>query len=73
MRWSPSESGTRLCSIAYGTVQVRLSEREEFPIGPNGMFKVGPGVACVVANPSHSGAVVHVTTIGEDAVWGVRD
>ncbi|KAH6623917.1 hypothetical protein F5144DRAFT_659403 [Chaetomium tenue] len=68
VRWSSSDSGTRLCSVARGTVQVWLSDREEFPIGPNGMFKVGVGVACVVVNASQLGAVVHVTMVGVDAV-----
>lgn len=68
VRWPPRESGTRLCSVARGTVRVQLSNREDFPFGPNGMFKVGLGTECVVVNPSHLGAVVHVTMVGVDAV-----
>ncbi|KAH6846985.1 hypothetical protein B0I37DRAFT_374044 [Chaetomium sp. MPI-CAGE-AT-0009] len=68
MRWAAVGSGTRLCSVARGTVRVRLPDRDEFPIGPNGMWKVGPGVACAVVNTSRVGAVLHVTTVGEDGV-----
>jgi hypothetical protein len=66
--WAPTETGMRLCSVACGTVQVRLPEREAFTIGRNGMWKVGPGVACAVINPFHVGAVVHITTVREDGV-----
>jgi hypothetical protein len=39
---------------------------KEFPIGPNGMWKVKQGVASTVVNPFYLGAVIHVTTIAED-------
>jgi hypothetical protein len=63
LRWPAEESRTRLCSVARGIIRVRLPEKE-FPIGPNGMWKVKQGVACTVMNPFYLGAVVHVTTIG---------
>ncbi|KAK4245533.1 hypothetical protein C7999DRAFT_16265 [Corynascus novoguineensis] len=62
LRWVVEESRTRLCSVARGIVRVRIQEKE-FPIGPNGMWKVREGVACAVANPFHLEAVIHVTTI----------
>ena len=55
----------RICAVARGIIRVKLSERE-FPIGPNGMWKVKEGVACAVVNPYHLGAVVHVIAIGQE-------
>jgi hypothetical protein len=63
--WAADESRTRLCSVARGIMRVKLPEKE-FPIGPNGMWKVKQGVACTVVNPFYLGAVVHITTIRED-------
>ncbi|KAK3291764.1 uncharacterized protein B0H64DRAFT_407992 [Chaetomium fimeti] len=68
MRWAAVGMGMRLCSVASGTVRVWLSEQDQFAIGPNGMWKVRPGVACTVLNPSPVAAVLHVTTFGEHAV-----
>lgn len=65
LRWPAEESRTRLCSVARGIIRVKLPEKE-FPIGPNGMWKVKQGVACTVMNPFYLGAVVHVTTIGDE-------
>jgi hypothetical protein len=67
LRWPAEESRTRLCSVARGIIRVKLPEKE-FPIGPNGMWKVKQGVACTVMNPFYLGAVVHVTTIGDEGV-----
>ncbi|KAG7288445.1 hypothetical protein NEMBOFW57_004796 [Staphylotrichum longicolle] len=67
LRWAAEESRTRLCSVARGIIRVKLPERE-FPIGPNGMWKVAQGVACTVVNPFYLGAVVHVTIIGEEGL-----
>ncbi|KAL2261781.1 hypothetical protein VTK26DRAFT_3361 [Humicola hyalothermophila] len=63
--WSAEDGRTRLCSVARGIIRVTLPEKE-FPIGPNGMWKVRPGASCTVVNPFYLGAVVHVTTIVED-------
>lgn len=62
LRWAADESRTRLCSVARGVLRVRLPDGE-FPIGPNGLWKVRQGVACSVVNPFYVGAVVHVTTV----------
>lgn len=67
LRWGADESRTRLCSVARGIIRVKLPENE-FPIGPNGMWKVKQGVPCTVVNPFYLGAVVHVTTLGEEEV-----
>jgi hypothetical protein len=65
VRWAAEESKSRLCSVARGIIRVSLPDTE-FPIGPNGMWKVKQGVSCTVVNPFYLGAVVHVTTIGEE-------
>lgn len=46
-------------------MRVELPEKE-FPIGPNGMWKVKQGVACTIVNPFYLGAVVHVTTLVDE-------
>jgi hypothetical protein len=69
LSWPADEARTRLCSVARGIIRVKLlpdNNKEEFPIGPNGMWKVRQGVSCTVANPFYVGAVIHVTTIGEE-------
>jgi hypothetical protein len=64
LRWTAEESRTRVCSVARGIIRVKLPERE-FPIGPNGMWKVKQGVACTMMNPFYLGAVIHVTTLDD--------
>jgi hypothetical protein len=66
LRWAAEESRTRLCSVARGIIRVKLPEKE-FPIGPNGMWKVKPGVGCTVVNPFYLGAVIHVTAFDDTA------
>ncbi|KAH6856052.1 hypothetical protein B0I37DRAFT_395880 [Chaetomium sp. MPI-CAGE-AT-0009] len=55
---------TRLCSVAAGKVRVRIGDEAEFVVGPHGMFKVKPGVRCVVRNGLYLGAVVHTVVLG---------
>ncbi len=53
----------RICSVAQGSVRVSM-HGTEFQISANGMFEVGLGVTCSVANTSEeSAAVVHVTAV----------
>lgn len=64
-RFAAGES-LRLCSLATGKLSVKTTGADadaEFRIGPNGMFKVAPGAACVVRNRVYVDAVVHVTTV----------
>lgn len=63
LHWTADESRIRLCSVAQGVIRVKLQEKE-FPIGPNGMWRVKQGVPCAVVNPFYMGAVTHLTTIG---------
>ncbi len=65
LRWPAEEARVRICAVARGIIRVKLSDRE-FPIGPNGMWKVKEGVACAAVNPFHMGAVVHVITMGQE-------
>ncbi|KAK3294303.1 uncharacterized protein B0H64DRAFT_184045 [Chaetomium fimeti] len=55
---------TRLCSVAAGKVRVSIGEETEFVVGPHGMFKVKPGVRCVVRNGLYLEAVVHTVMLG---------
>lgn len=63
--WAADESRTRLCSVSRGAVHVNLPDKE-FPIGPNGVWKVKQGMECAVVNALHCGAVVHVTIMREE-------
>ncbi|KAK0715531.1 hypothetical protein B0H67DRAFT_242336 [Lasiosphaeris hirsuta] len=53
-------ASTRICSLASGKVRVAAGDEPEFVIGPHGMFKVKPGVACTVKNWMYMDAVLHV-------------
>jgi len=55
----------RLCSVASGQVRIRISDEPEFTVGPHGLFKLKPGVACVVENRNYDDAVLHVSLISE--------
>ena len=65
LRWPAEETRIRICAVARGIIRVKLSD-EEFPIGPNGMWKVKEGVACTAMNPYHLGAIVHVIAMGQE-------
>ena len=65
-RWDPEDETIRLCSMATGKLKVEIEGSGlEFHVGPNGMFKIRPGVAALVTNRLYVDAVVHVTTIRE--------
>ncbi|KAL2134695.1 hypothetical protein VTI74DRAFT_11099 [Chaetomium olivicolor] len=53
----------RLCSVAAGKVSVTIGGEEGFSVGPHGMFKVKPGVACTVKNGLYLEAVVHIVVL----------
>ncbi|KAK4185872.1 hypothetical protein QBC35DRAFT_388505 [Podospora australis] len=55
---------TRICSVAQGIVNVKVAGRE-FPLGPNGVWKVSPGQKCEVGSVWYGGAVVHVVRVQE--------
>lgn len=59
----PDATKARICSIATGKVRVRTGDEPEFAIGPHGMFKVKPGVACSVQNWMYVDAVLHITVL----------
>lgn len=56
---------TRVCSIATGKLQVRIDGEPEFTIGPHGLFKIRPGIACSVQNRLHLDAIIHISTLAE--------
>ncbi|KAL0943192.1 uncharacterized protein CTRU02_201078 [Colletotrichum truncatum] len=62
-QWTEEEDKVRICSLAVGKVNVNLGKTEPFQIGPNGMFKLKPGVACLIENRMYIDAVVHVTSV----------
>ncbi|KAF9877219.1 hypothetical protein CkaCkLH20_05485 [Colletotrichum karsti] len=62
-QWADEDDKVRICSLAVGKVNVKLDKTDPFSIGPNGMFKLKPGVACSVENRTYIDAVVHVTSI----------
>lgn len=64
-RWSEDDDRVRICSLAGGKLSVKLDKTEPFQIGPNGMFKVKPGVACSVENRMYMDAVIHVTSVAQ--------
>ena len=55
----------RLCSVASGKVRVKM-HGQDFMVGPNGMFKVGPGIDCVTMNPLYIDATLHVSILLEN-------
>ncbi|KAK0638621.1 hypothetical protein B0T16DRAFT_339219 [Cercophora newfieldiana] len=59
------EDKLMVCSVAQGVVLAGKEEVMEFQVGPNGMWKVDPGMAFSVVNPFHLGAAVHVTGVSE--------
>ncbi|KAK2001065.1 hypothetical protein LX36DRAFT_679258 [Colletotrichum falcatum] len=62
----PAEAGkVRICSLAVGKLRVKLDNTDPFQMGPNGMFKLKPGMSCTVENRLYIDAVVHVTTVAQ--------
>jgi len=62
-QYAAQPNGTRICAVAAGKLRVRLGDMEEFAIGPHGMFKILPGVACNVENRIYVDATLHITTV----------
>ncbi|KAH9434018.1 hypothetical protein MCOR02_006046 [Pyricularia oryzae] len=54
---------TRICSLASGKLKVRMQEESELTLGPHGMFKIRPGVACTVENRIYLDCILHVSSI----------
>lgn len=67
--WKDTAHTLRICSIATGKVKVKMHGKE-FTIGPNGMFKVGPGVECTAMNLLYVDTTIHISvlpsTLGAD-------
>ncbi|KAI1638470.1 hypothetical protein F4809DRAFT_600124 [Biscogniauxia mediterranea] len=55
----------RLCSVASGKVKVKIAG-QEFDMGPNGMFKVTPGVTATAMNMLYIDVTVHVSIMPGD-------
>ncbi|KAL7628520.1 hypothetical protein AAE478_000035 [Parahypoxylon ruwenzoriense] len=63
--WEASGNKLRLCSVASGKLQIKM-HGQEFPMGPNGMIKIKPGVDCTAMNKLYIDAMVHVTVVPGD-------
>ncbi len=60
--WKDTAHKLRLCSVAAGKVRVKM-HGQEFAIGPNGMFKIGPGVDCTATNALYVDATLHINVL----------
>jgi mannose-6-phosphate isomerase-like protein (cupin superfamily) len=60
--WAVDKTKVRICSVASGKVKVKLGDTE-IVIGPNGMFKIAPGVTCAAMNRLYLDVVLHVVTV----------
>jgi hypothetical protein len=63
LRLDPEPGKMRLCSVAKGKVRVAIGQEPEIVIGPHGLFKVKPGVSCVVRNHMDLDAVLHIMVL----------
>lgn len=63
LRFEAEAGNSRLCSVAAGKLRVRVGEEPEFVIGPQGAFKIKPGLAGSATNRLYVDAVLHVTTV----------
>lgn len=52
-----------LIAVAMGKLNVQIDGEPIFMLGAHGLFKVAPGVRCVIANETSLSATVHVTSI----------
>lgn len=67
-RFDVESSKTRICSIAAGAkLSVKLdTEKEDFVISTNGIFKIKSGIMCEVHNCGDDDIVLHVTSLSID-------
>ncbi|KAK1762216.1 hypothetical protein QBC33DRAFT_564041 [Phialemonium atrogriseum] len=63
-RFTADPDRLRICSVASGKVRVKgLVAGQDFAVGPNGVWKIKGGAACVVENRLYLDAVVHVSSV----------
>lgn len=53
---------TRYCTVARGKLRVNVQDQPGFSIGPDGMFKLDPGLRASVLNRLYQDSVLHVTS-----------
>ncbi|KAK3952833.1 hypothetical protein QBC32DRAFT_313526 [Pseudoneurospora amorphoporcata] len=59
-------SRTQICMLVSGKLRVTVNDgEEEFVVGPRGVFKLSPGVTCLLENWCYLDAAVHVTTVAD--------
>ncbi|KAM3448022.1 hypothetical protein MY3296_008163 [Beauveria thailandica] len=61
-RWEAHDSQLRTCSVASGKIEMRIGAKK-FGTGPNSLFIIRPGEACVATNKLYIDATVHCTTV----------
>ncbi|KAM3500134.1 hypothetical protein MY10362_006675 [Beauveria mimosiformis] len=62
VRWEAHESQLRTCSVASGKIEMTIGAKK-FGTGPNSLFIIRPGEACVATNKLYIDATVHCTTV----------
>lgn len=58
----PDGGNLRICSLAMGRVGVKVQGEQTFDIGPQGMFRLLPGVEAEIRNSAGFDAVLHVSS-----------
>ncbi|OAA37607.1 Cupin, RmlC-type [Beauveria brongniartii RCEF 3172] len=61
-RWEAHDSQLRTCSVASGKIEMTMGAKK-FGTGPNSLFIIRPGEACVATNKLYIDATVHCTTV----------
>ncbi|KAK0742798.1 hypothetical protein B0T18DRAFT_170317 [Schizothecium vesticola] len=61
--FTPDGNKTRVCVIIGGKLKVQVGDEKEFVIGQRGMFRISPGVKCLVLNTTYIDAMLQVTTM----------
>ncbi|ROV94585.1 hypothetical protein VMCG_08202 [Cytospora schulzeri] len=61
-----NEGVKRLVAVALGKLHVQIDGEPIFLLATHGLFKVKPGVGCVVANETNLTVVIHVTSLMMD-------
>lgn len=61
--FTPDSNKTRVCVIIGGKLKVQVGDEKEFVVGQRSMFRISPGVKCLVLNTTYIDAMLQVTTM----------
>ena len=53
----------RACVLLAGKVKVDVDGEAQFTVGPQGVFRIAPGVGCSVHNHFYVDATMQITTV----------